>query len=100
MSELHSDESPRQSSEDCASEKRPRVAVACVRLSVAVGLESMSTIKEELTKWLSGNRNGIELSKALVAVLVAYLVDVVGVEDVKEVQVKSLVATAKEAFER
>ena len=35
MRELHSDESPRQSSEDCASEKRSRVAVARERLSVA-----------------------------------------------------------------
>ena len=59
----------------------------------------MSTFKTELTKWLSGNRNGVELAKALVEVLVKYLVDVVGVEDVKEVQIKSLVATAKEAWE-
>lgn len=54
----------------------------------------LSKVKE----FLEAERNGVTLGGALVTVLAGYLVDVVEIQDVKEVPYKSLQKTAEEAW--
>ena len=56
------------------------------------------TVKEDVTAFLSAERNGQKLGSGLVKVIVTYLVDVVDVSNVQEVKLKSLKDTAKEAW--
>ena len=56
------------------------------------------TVLQTITTYLSAERNGCVLPKALVKVVAKYLVDVVEIEDVKEVKDKALMETAKDAW--
>lgn len=56
------------------------------------------TITEELTAFLKQERNGLKLGGALVAVLVRHYVDVCNVEEMHEIELKTLKQTAVEAW--
>ena len=57
------------------------------------------TVLNEVKAYLSEKRNGVELGEALVRVVATYYVDVVEIVKVDEIQKKSLMATAKSAWE-
>lgn len=59
----------------------------------------MSSIKDELVAKFTAEENGVKLGAALVEVLVSFLVNVVEVKDVGEVEEASLEQTAREAWE-